>query len=173
MIFRLALWFLLLFALAVAAAWFGRNDAVVSLFWSPWRVDVRLNVLLVALVVGAGCVWFVWRGLAALPQLPAARRAQRIEQQRLALVTELAQGLLAKQAGSAARAHQHAQAALQAAQQLQALESANHANAAADGAWPRVDLQTVAELLAAETARAVQDSAQDIAARDAHHGLQQ
>jgi HemY protein len=38
---RAALWFLALFGIAVAVAVFaGNNDATVTLYWAPYRVDL-------------------------------------------------------------------------------------------------------------------------------------
>ena len=48
---RAALWFLALFGIAVAVALFaGNNQGTVTLFWPPYRVDVSLNLALLALV---------------------------------------------------------------------------------------------------------------------------
>jgi HemY protein len=48
---RAVIWFLLLFAVAVvAAATFGTNDGLVSVYWGSWRVDTSLNLFLLALV---------------------------------------------------------------------------------------------------------------------------
>ena len=47
---RAALWLLALFATAVAVALFaGDNQATVTLFWAPWRVDLSLNLVLLGL----------------------------------------------------------------------------------------------------------------------------
>ena len=50
---RLAIWFVLLFAVAVvAAATFGANDGLASFYWGAWRVDLSLNFFVLMLVVG-------------------------------------------------------------------------------------------------------------------------
>ena len=46
---RAALWFLALFGIAVAVAVFaGNNDATVTLYWAPYRVDLSLNFVILA-----------------------------------------------------------------------------------------------------------------------------
>lgn len=63
-------------ALAVVAALLmGDNPATVSLFWPPWRVDVSLNLVLIAGVVGFVLGYAALRGIALLRELP--RRASR------------------------------------------------------------------------------------------------
>ena len=48
---RLAIWFVLLFAVAVVAATaFGTNDGLASFYWSGWRLDLSLNLFLLLLV---------------------------------------------------------------------------------------------------------------------------
>ena len=43
---RAALWFMALFGIAVAVALFaGNNQAVVTVFWPPHRVDVSFNLM--------------------------------------------------------------------------------------------------------------------------------
>ena len=49
---RNVVWFILLFAFAVlAAAVLGRNDAVVTLYWAPWRMDLSFNFFILALLL--------------------------------------------------------------------------------------------------------------------------
>ena len=48
---RLAIWFVLLFAVAVvAAATFGTNDGLASFYWGSWRLDLSLNFFILLLV---------------------------------------------------------------------------------------------------------------------------
>ena len=45
------MWLLALFGVAVAAALFaGNNQGTVTLFWPPYRIDVSLNMALLAMV---------------------------------------------------------------------------------------------------------------------------
>lgn len=157
---RIVFWLLLLCALAAAVVWLGRNDAVVSVFWSPWRVDVALNVVVLALVVGITAVLLALRGMRALAQLPAASRARRVQQQRSELVAALAAAIAHQQASRHAQARQEAQVAAAACEHLRSL------GADVAPAWPLLGLQAAAELLAASSAHAEHDNA----ARDAHHG---
>ena len=49
---RATLWLLALFAVAVASALFaGNNQGTVTLFWPPWRLDLSLNFVLLALAL--------------------------------------------------------------------------------------------------------------------------
>ncbi len=49
---RAALWFVALFGVAVASALLaGGNQSTVTVFWSPYRVDLSLNLVLLVLVV--------------------------------------------------------------------------------------------------------------------------
>ena len=49
---RGALWFIGLFGIAVAAAFFvSGNAATVTVYWPPHRVDLSLNMVVVLLVV--------------------------------------------------------------------------------------------------------------------------
>ena len=52
---RAIIWLVLLFASAVvAAAFLGANDALVTVFWAPWRVDVSFNLFVLGLVAWIG-----------------------------------------------------------------------------------------------------------------------
>lgn len=65
-------WLLILFALAAAIALGMRvNDGYVLVVFPPWRVDVSLNLLLLALAASFGVFYFVARGVGALVGLPA------------------------------------------------------------------------------------------------------
>lgn len=49
---RAALWLMSLFAVAVATALLASNNiGTVAIFWTPYRVDVSLNLVLFALVM--------------------------------------------------------------------------------------------------------------------------
>ena len=78
---RAVLWFLGLFACAVALALLmGGNLGTITLFWPPWRVDVSANLALLlllaaALLLHAGRLALRWPGLpdsggARLPARP-------------------------------------------------------------------------------------------------------
>ena len=64
---RAALWLMGLFAMAVAMALFaGNNQRSVTWFWSPYRVDMSLNLAIVLLFLGFALVYAALRALAAL-----------------------------------------------------------------------------------------------------------
>ena len=49
---RAALWLMSLFAVAVASALLASNNVgTVSIFWTPYRFDVSLNLVLFGLVI--------------------------------------------------------------------------------------------------------------------------
>jgi HemY protein len=76
---RLAIWFILLFAVAVvAAATFGTNDGLASFYWGGWRVDLSLNFFVILLV--ATCLVLVGaiQGVNSLVGLPRRARQWRI-----------------------------------------------------------------------------------------------
>ncbi len=77
---RATLWFLGLFALAVALALFaGSNQGVVSLFWKQHRIDLSLNLALLALCSLFALLYASLRGLATLGQLPKQARQGRMQ----------------------------------------------------------------------------------------------
>jgi len=83
------LWFLLLAAVAVVAALLlGDNQAIVSVFWPPWRVDLSLNLVLIGLLLGFVLLHLALRGIALLRALP--QRAQRWRQREAIAATRAA-----------------------------------------------------------------------------------
>jgi len=74
-------WLILLFAAAaVAALTLGRNDGLVSVFWSGWRVDLSLNLFLLLLLAACGLVFGLLHSLNILFGLPRRARAWRLAQ---------------------------------------------------------------------------------------------
>ena len=72
---RLAIWFVLLFAVAVvAAATFGTNDGLASLYWGGWRLDVSLNFFVLLLVGTCFLLVAVIQGVNSLVGLPQRAR---------------------------------------------------------------------------------------------------
>ena len=72
---RIALWFMGLFAIAVASALFaGSNHGTVTLFLPPHRVDVSLNLFLIVLALGFITLHYAMRALAALMDIPHQAR---------------------------------------------------------------------------------------------------
>ena len=73
---RAALWLISLFALAAAAAWLaGNNQGTVTLFLSPYRIDLSLNLVLLVLGLVVLVVVLAQQALSALLSLP--QQAQR------------------------------------------------------------------------------------------------
>ena len=147
---RAALWLLALFGAAVAMALFaGSNPGTVTFFWPPYRVDLSLNLVLLLLLAGFTLLYAALRGLAVLLQLPGrARRWRRLQRERAmhgALLDAMSQLL----AGRFLRARRAAEAAI-----AQERSLADHQEAAPHGR----QLRTLAHLLAAEAAHALQDS---------------
>ena len=91
---RAALWLLALFGVAVAAALFaGNNQGTVTLFWPPYRVDLSLNMVVLALVLGFVTLYAALRALAALLELPHQARNWRLQQKERAMHTALLDAL--------------------------------------------------------------------------------
>lgn len=89
---KTVIWLLLLFVAAVVAATtFGRNDGLVSLYWSGWRLDLSLNLFLLGVLGACVALLVVLRGLQSLFTLPeraSAWRAQRRERAAQAALRE-------------------------------------------------------------------------------------
>jgi len=76
---RAAFWFIALFGVAVAVALFaGDNDAVVSLFWAPHRVDISLNLMVLLLFAAFALLHFALKALSVIASLPVQARRWRI-----------------------------------------------------------------------------------------------
>jgi len=154
---RAALWFVGLFALAVALALFaGNNQGMVSLFWPPYRVDISLNMALLALLALFVLCYASLRGLAVLGQLPAQTRRWHQQQKERQLYAALISSLAHLQAGRFVRASKSAQKLLAHSASL------HHSNAAVP---LDSSLRSIAHLLAADSAHALQD----LATRDHHY----
>ncbi|HEX7383044.1 MAG TPA: heme biosynthesis HemY N-terminal domain-containing protein, partial [Burkholderiaceae bacterium] len=76
---RVVVWLVLLFVLAVVAATtLGTNDGLVSFYWSGWRLDVSLNLFLLALIAGCFVLVTTIQGVRALVGLPQRAREWRV-----------------------------------------------------------------------------------------------
>jgi HemY protein len=146
---RAALWLLALFGVAVAIALFaGNNQGTVTLFWPPYRVDLSLNLVLLLLFLAFVFLHAVLGALAALFDLPRQALRWRSLQKERAMHGSLLDALSHLLAGRFIRARKSAQAALG---QEKSLTSGGHAPANA------AQVRTLAHLLAAESAQALQD----------------
>jgi HemY protein len=78
---RMALWFVALFAVAVAVA-LGLSQQVgtVTLFVPPYRVDLSLNLVLIGLALLFALLYVALRSLLGLWVLPEQARRWRVQQ---------------------------------------------------------------------------------------------
>lgn len=149
---RAALWLLALFGVAVAAALFaGNNQGTVTLFWPPYRIDLSLNMVVLALALGFATLYAALRALAALLELPRQARRWRLQQKERAMHAALLDALTQLLAGRFLRSRKAAMAALE-------QESALGKAGAPAPHGPQ--LRTLAHMVAAETSHALQDRAQ-------------
>jgi HemY protein len=146
---RAALWLLALFAVAVAIALFaGNNQGTVTVFWPPHRVDLSLNLVLLLLFAAFVLLHAALGALAALFDLPRQALRWRTQQKERAMHASLLDGFSHLVAGRFIRARKSAETAL-------AQEKSLHAGGQA---LPNAaQLRTLAHLLAAESAQALQD----------------
>ncbi len=153
---RAALWLLALFGIAVVVALFaGNNPGTITVFWSPWRVDLSLNLVLLLLLAAFVLLHLALRGLAALFSLPHQARQWRLQQKERALYGALFDALAQLLSGRFSRARRAALTALSQEKTLAAL----------DAKLPQAQqVRVLSHLLAAESAQSLQDTV----ARDAH-----
>ena len=153
---RAALWLLALFGIAAAVALFaGNNQGTITVFWPPWRVDLSLNLVLLSLAALFVALHLALRGLSALFSLPRQARQWRMQQKERALHAALLDAVAQQLAGRFSRAGKAAQSAL----------AQERALAGLDARLPQAQqVRTMAHLLGAESAHALQDRA----SRDAH-----
>jgi HemY protein len=148
---RAALWLLSLFALASAGAWLaGNNQGTVTVFLSPYRVDLSLNLVLLVLASVVFLVVVAQQALAALFALPKQAQRWRSQQKERAAHAALLDAISHFMAGRYLRARKSAQSALEKEAMMQASGlTLDHA----------VSLRTLSHVLAAESAHALQDKA--------------
>lgn len=157
---RAALWFLALFAIAVAVAVFaGNNDATVTLYWAPYRVDLSLNFVILALVFSFSLIYAAMRTAALLFALPDQAKRWRALQKERAINTELLNAQSHFLAGRYIRSRKSALSALS----LDKSREHSHPKAA-DLVGNETQLRALAHVMAAQSAHALQDST----ARDDH-----
>lgn len=110
---RGVIWVILLFVAAVvAASTLGRNDGLVSFYWGHWRLDVSLNLFLLALVASVFLLFTVIRGVNALVTLPGRAREWRSLKRERAAQSALREALAELFAARYTRAQKAAQRAL-------------------------------------------------------------
>jgi HemY protein len=147
---RAALWLLAIFAAAVGVALFAtRSTGTVTLFWPPYRIDLSLNLMLLLLVALFVLLHLAIRALGALADLPSQAKAWRAAQRQQAMHGELRDAMANLLSGRFARAKK------------QALLAHQHALALADDASQKntcLEVQSMALLIAAESAQSLQDA---------------
>lgn len=142
---RGVIWLVLLFTAAVVAALtLGRNDGLVSVFWGQVRVDVSLNLFLLALVALCTLLVVTLQSLGTLLTLPKRAAEWRLAQRERGAQDLLREALVALWGGRFARTQK-------AAQRLLALQ-AKTPELQAD-----VEAVSLAHMLAAEASHRLQD----------------
>lgn len=154
---RAALWLVALFAVAVAVALFaGNNQAAVTLFWPPYRIDLSLNLSLLLLVGLFVLIHLALRGLSAAFSLPRQARRWRAQQKERAMYAAFMDGMAHLLAGRFIRASRAAESALQQEKSLAVLATEIGADSG-HSAQRAVQLRALAHLVVAESAQALQN----------------
>lgn len=152
-----------LFVAAVAvglAILVGQNQASVTLFWAPYRVDVSFNLVLFGTVVLFALSYGALRGLALLRSLPEQAHRWRLHQAERSVHAAVQDAMAYQLAGRFVRAQAASRRALD---QLSGLD--------ADGFPHYAQTRVLAQLLAAESAHALGNtSRRDEALEDAVSG---
>ena len=146
---RIALWFLALFGIAVAAALFaGNNPGSITLFWPPYRIDLSLNLFLVLMLGAFLTLHLAWRALSAFFAIPREARLWRLRQRERSMQLALLDAFSQLVAGRFVRARKAAESVLV---QVRSLETGG------DKLGYAARLRAVSHLLVAEAAHALQD----------------
>lgn len=149
---RTVIWLMLLaVSAAVAAALLGKNDAMVTLYWAPWRVDLSFNLVLVALALGGMGVYAALRGLDALIGLPRRAREWRVAKRERSAQEALREAMALYFSARYSRAHKAALRALTIRHETPELTATD-------------EFQVLAQTLAAGSMHRLQDRAR----RDEH-----
>ena len=146
---RAALWLMSLFAVAGASALLASNNVgTVSIFWTPYRFDVSLNLVFFGLVLVLLTLHWAQRALTALFELPKQAKRWRLLQKERAALVALLEGMAQFMEGRFLRARKSAETVLAREKSLtDSGEVMEHSGA----------LRSVAHILAAESAHALQD----------------
>jgi HemY protein len=110
---RSLIWLILLFTAAVVAATvLGRNDALMSVFYGEWRLDLSLNLFLLGLVAVVMLLFLALQTTHSLLSLPTRAREWRELKRERAAAASLRDAWAELMAARYARAHKLAQRAL-------------------------------------------------------------
>lgn len=102
---RVVIWLLVLFAVAAGAALFAStNPGTVTVFWPPYRVDLSLNLVLLALALAFVVAHFVLGTVSTLGGLPEQARRWRALQRERAVQGHLVDALFSLAGGRYVRA---------------------------------------------------------------------
>jgi HemY protein len=102
-----------LFVVAVVAATaFGANDGLVSLYWSGWRMDVSMNLFLLALIATCGALVTIFQAVNGLIGLPRRAHEWRVARRDRTAQAALREALAQYFGGRYSRAQKAAQRAL-------------------------------------------------------------
>ena len=154
---RAAFWLLALFAVAAASALFaGNNQAVVSVFWPPHRIDVSFNLTMLFLAGLFTVLYIALRALSAVFSLPAEAKRWRAQQKERAMYGALMDALAHQMAGRYIRAAKSAHIALIQEKSLSLMikpagQMSGYSTSRAS------QLQCLAHLLVSESAQALQN----------------
>jgi HemY protein len=110
---KTVIWLVLLaVAAVVAASTFGRNDGLVSLYWSGWRVDLSLNLFLLGVLAGCVVLLLTLRGATSLLTLPERAKAWRLQRRARFAQAALRESLAEYFGARYSRAHKAAERAI-------------------------------------------------------------
>ena len=154
---RAALWFMALFGIAVAVALFaGDNQAVVTIFWPPHRVDISFNLMVLLLAGLFLLLYLALRALSAVFSLPVQARRWRAQQKERAMYGALMDALAHLMAGRYIRASKSAHHALAQEKSL-GVTTDPVGHPSGHSASLASQLRSLAHLLVAESAQALQN----------------
>jgi HemY protein len=155
---RWSLWLLALFGVAVAIALgLSMQAGTVTVFVAPYRIDMSLNLVLIALAAGFLFMYAALRGLLRVMELPAQARRWRTQQRERSAQQALLNAMVMWMAGRFLRSRKAAlQALAQVDSLLGSLDLENQSSMRL--------MRSLLHLLAAESAHALRDKT----SRDEH-----
>ena len=157
---RAVLWFMALFGIAVAVALFaGNNQAVVTVFWPPHRVDISFNLMVLLLAGLYLLLYLASRAMSAVFALPVEARRWRAQQKERAMYGALMDAMAHLMAGRYIRSAKSAHNALAQEKSLGVATEDESGHPTGHSDMLASQLQSLAHLLVAESAQALQNKA--------------
>ncbi|MSQ56764.1 MAG: heme biosynthesis protein HemY [Limnohabitans sp.] len=151
---QVALWFLSLFGISAAVALLlGSHQGSVTVFVSPYRVDLSINLVLLGLVLGFVVIYFAIQAIKGLFAMPARARLWRLEQKEKAAELALLDAIIQMLSGRFLRAIKSAQKVCDLAQEM-----ATQKSQSTQEKLLHTQLEMLAQLIIAESAYALNDS---------------